>query len=725
MFLENSPFTIPHPGLRKTDLMVFSQELEKIIIATVPTSKKAHIISKEEIASMEEGEANPRRKGQLNKIFSQKLPIWLKPDKLLLPLESVDSTDLAILAEGVDEVVIDKGSKEWLEETCSSILQQFFRVRNGFLEPSTSLCNISALKSYLPGLAFQEGFHILLVESLSPARSIKEAYRHTVETGRLLEEFNRFSFPLFHLGMSVFCFVVERRDKDMIKSMCHSLTNFARNGGLRRIRIGFTSFEHDRHQNQSSHRLAETLIDEAWKALHHAGRRGPYSFCDFQLLIKPELFELKAVNRSALGKLSYRWKDFSTFSLIYLKPDFLDRKLLDPHLTDLLRNELVVADEEGYFILRRGKTAANSEKWASSLINKVTKTQGERYSFSAGISSYPFQEYSKPEIARNCMKALLHATFLGPGSSVVFDSLSLNVSGDAYFSESDLSAAVKEYRKGLELAPRDVNLLNSLGVTYALMNMTEMAFDAFNQVLDIEPDNFMALFNKGLGEKKLKEYGEAVKSFTRARSVADRDDDDERASFGELQFQLGVCQFRIGDYRECIKELKKWYKSKKGKSGSERCLRYIGISYFHLEQFRDSAKWLQRALVTNQADGEALSMLGTVYLNTGEGDDIALNLCQRSVELEPDNEEYRIRYAHALAVSNRYDQALEIISSCTRSSKFRVRGWLETARIHLMKGDWHKSERNLQKIFSHKEAAEPHLDEAKELQTSLAEKRLR
>ena len=725
MFLENSPFTTPYPGLRKTDLMVFSQKLEKITLATVPTSKKAVIVSKDDIASMGKGEAPPWRKGQLEKIFSQKSPVWLQPDKLLVPLDCIDSSDLAIMVEGVDEVIIDKGSKEWQEDICLSILQQFLEVRNDFLEPATSLCNINSLKNYLPGLVHQEDLHLLLVESLSPARSIKDAYRHTVATGRLLEEFNRFSFPLFHVGKSLFCFVIGRGDKDKIKSMCHSLTNFARNGGLKRIHIGFSSLSHDRHQNLSSPRIAEILIDEAWKALHYAGRRGPYSFCDFQLLTNPELFELKAVDRSTLGKLSYRWKDYSKFSLIYLHPDFLERKMLDPHLTDLLKNELVVEDEEGYFIIRKNKTAANSAKWVSSLIKKVASVQGERHSLSAGISTYPFFGCTKPEIARNCMKALLHGTYLGPGSSVVFDNLSLNVSGDAYFSESDLSAAVREYRKGLELAPRDINLLNSLGVTYALMNMTELAFDAFKQVLAIEPNNFMALFNKGLGEKKLKDYEEAVKSFTRALNTFDSKDDDERASFGELQFQLGVCHFGIGNYRECIKQLKKWYKPRKGESGSERCFSYIGSSYFHLEQFKDSAKWLQRALVTNQSDGEALSMLGTVYLQTGEGDDIALNLCQKSVEMEPDNGEYKIRYAHALAVSRQYDQALEILASCTRSRKLRIEGWLEIARINMMRGDLQGCGRYLQKIFSSKETAPDHLAQAKELQATLVEKQLR
>ncbi len=723
MYLEHSPYNSPYPGLRKTDLIVFGNALEEIILSTIPTSKKITLVSKENLTTIKETLSTTRRTRELERAFNQNTPVWLKPDKLLLPLDCVDSGELAILVDGIDELVMEKGSKQWLKETCSAITEQFLETRNTFLEPLTSLASANSIKDYLKRIALQGDLHLVLAESLSPARSVKESFRHTAESGRLLQEFNRFSFPLFHLGQSVFCLVIGRREKAFVKSLCHSLTNFARNAGLRRIHIGFSSYNEERHRSEPPDRLAGILIDEAWKALQQAGRRGPYSFCDYQLQVNPELFPLRTISRATVRKLSYRWRDFSTFSLVYMKPDFVDRKTLDPLMKAHLDREIVVVDEDGYFIMRPGKKAASTEKWASILIGKVTEDQGERFSLSAGISSYPFRDYKKPEIARNCMKALLHGTFFGPGSSVIFDSLSLNVSGDAYFGESDLSAAVKEYRKGLELDPHDVNLLNSLGVAYALMNMTSAAFDAFNQVLEIEPHNFMALFNKGLGEKKLQVYGQAVNSFTRALKVFNSADEEEAGFLGELQFQLGVCQFRIGKYRECIEELKKWHDAKVGEQGATRCYRYIGISYFHLGELKDSAIWLQRALVANQADGEALSLLGTVYLKTGEGDDIALNLCAKSVELEPENTEYRIRYAQALAAADKFDQALDILFTCARSRKFKMSGWLEIARIYKWQGEWRLCERYLQKIFRSAHADSSILEQATELQTYLAERR--
>ncbi len=723
MILEKSPFLATTPNLKKSDLMVFGHKLEQIILETIPTSKKVVFVSREDLKSLECELSENKKRQVLDKAFNKNIPVWWKPDKLLLPIDCADNSNLVILVDGIDNLLFENASSQWLQETHSSIFRQFYEARRDFIEPLTSLGTVNSLDNYLKRVVPEEKLHLVLVESLPPAKSVRDAFLYIADTGRILEEFNRFSFPLFHLGQGVFCYVIARGDKDFIKSLSHSLLDVARNRGLRRIRIGFSSYSQERHQHAASGRLAQILIDEAWKALQWAGRRGPYAFCDYQLLVNPELFPLKVIGGSTAGKLSYRWKDIKKFSLAYLRPDFHDRKTLDEVMTKLLDKEIVVADDQGYFVLRPWKSAGNTEKWASSLIKEIIKAEGERYSFSAGISSYPFSAYKRPEIARNCMKALLHGTFFGPGSCVVFDSLSLNVSGDAYFGESDLWGAVREYRKGLELAPHDVNLLNSLGVAYALMNMSGKALEAFNEVLDIDPTNFMALYNRGLGEKKQKNYSQAVKSFTQALEVFNRADEEEAASISELQFQLGVCHYCIGEYRQCVKVMKKWYAAKKNERGAERCLRFIGLSYYHLGDFKQSATWLQRALVANQSDSEALSLLGTVYLKTGEGDEIACKLCQRSVELEPENTEYKIRYAHSLAVLKKTDEALDLLRACTRYRNFRADAWLEIARIHWSNGDIRSCDRYLKMVFSAKRAAPALLDKAKKLQASIAGKR--
>lgn len=723
MFVENAPFSQPAPYFKKADVTVFFETLTTIVLDLVPTSQNVRIISPEGFGALTSDLSDGEKTQLRRKVFNHKVPARLGPDKLLLPFNKLDDEDYAILVEGVDTMVLERSSEKWLKEISSAIFEKFAEARNFYLDPLTSLLNINCFHDYLGRVCGDQAVHLMLVESLPPAKSVRDTFAHLAETARLLDTFNRFAFPLFTLGQSVFAYVVPGRDKEFIKSLCLSLTNFARNSGLRRIRIGFSATVTGSPRKKSAAGIAETLIDEAWIALQKAGRRGPYAFCDYELLVNPEIFPLGSVAKSTGGKLAYRLKGLESFSLVYLKPDFNERQTCDTHIDNYLGKELLIPEAEGYFVVLPGKEVHKAKRWASSLIKKIVKEQGEQFSISAGVSCYPFHGYKKSEIAKNCLKALLHGSFFGAGSCVIFDSLSLNVSGDAYFSESDLSSAVKEYRKGLDLAPRDINLLNSLGVAYGLMNRTGKANATFNEVLDTDPNNFMALYNRGLGEKKLNRHSEAVRNFTLAIEAHNQGDTEETGAMSELQFQLGICLFQIEEYLNCVSVLEKWYGKKSNEKGSERCFRYIGMSYYHLGELKRAATWLQRGLAVNQSDGESLSLLGSIYLKTDEGNDIALKLCEKSVELEPNNPEFKIRYGHVLAACKNVSDALEIYKSCSRVKAYRTRAWLGMASVYRQEGRVGECKKYLRKIFNSGESTSQVLKQAKQIQKRLHGKR--
>ena len=102
---------------------------------------------------------------------------------------------------------------------------------------------------------------------------------------------------------------------------------------------------------------------------------------------------------------------------------------------------------------------------SASIQNKYQQWCGSDQTVALGVASWPCLDFAKSDIPGNCLKALLHSSFLGPGSMVVFDHLSFNVSGDFFFEEGDYRAAIREYQRGLRLQPFDLNLINSLGVT--------------------------------------------------------------------------------------------------------------------------------------------------------------------------------------------------------------------------------------------------------------------
>jgi predicted Zn-dependent protease len=74
--------------------------------------------------------------------------------------------------------------------------------------------------------------------------------------------------------------------------------------------------------------------------------------------------------------------------------------------------------------------------------------------------------------------------------------------------------------------------------------------------------------------------------------------------------------------------------------------------------------WLQRAHRHNEFDHNILSLLGTAVWQAREGDDIALSLCGKSVDLSPGDPLLRVRLARVQLHSGRYEQALANLSKC-------------------------------------------------------------
>jgi len=723
MVLGNAPFSGLVPGLRNIDLIVNGELLKRIVSEKIPTVKSISIAGEEEVSSAASYLSSTGLHKLRASVFNRKTPVRLDPDTIILPLEIRDREDLALLLTGLDTLMVQSVDGQWLSDIGAEIIEEFLALRSADLEPLTALYNVGRFNQFIAAQDVGEGDHLILVESLPPAQSVKDALTHVSKTARLLEEFNRFSFPLFHLGNSIFCFVINNREAAFVKSICSALTTFARNGGLRKIRAGFSSYHRKRHEKLSVDQVNTVLLDEAWEALQKAGRRGPYAFCDYELLVNPGKFPLSPSSSSSVGKIAYRVQGSDRFSLVYFKPDSVKDEHLDTIIKDCLADETVVFDPEGYFVVKHGQSAKVAKKWALSIIENVLSDHGTRCSMSAGISSYPFLDYKKSETIKNCQKALLHGSFFGPASAVIFDALSLNVSGDAYFSESDLSGAAREYRRGLELNPEDVNLLNSLGVTYALMNRTTKAQDIFDQVLAIDPENFMARFNKGLGEKKLERFQEAVASFSKALKHFDSDVDEERGVIHDLRYQLGLCLYHTGDYNQSIQVLKKYYETNKKQPGHERCFSFIGKSYYYLHKYKLAASWLQLGLNVNQFDAESLSLLGMIYLKTGEGIDIALRLCEKSVEIEPASLQFQVRYAQALEACGEVKNAAEIYSSCVRSKKTRAAAWLGMARLHMCEGESSGVDRYLKKISSLSDIDSDLLGELADIKDNLNKKK--
>ncbi|MCX5883273.1 MAG: tetratricopeptide repeat protein, partial [Deltaproteobacteria bacterium] len=134
--------------------------------------------------------------------------------------------------------------------------------------------------------------------------------------------------------------------------------------------------------------------------------------------------------------------------------------------------------------------------FAANIQNKLLEIHKETVSI--GIAVYPLAGFSRHDAVLNALKALTHAAVVGPGSVVVLDAVSLNISGDQLYQAGNLTGAVEEYRKALQLDPSNVNVLNSLGVCYGMMEMHDAAEAEFDAALLLKPDEVMVLYNLGV-----------------------------------------------------------------------------------------------------------------------------------------------------------------------------------------------------------------------------------
>ena len=265
-----------------------------------------------------------------------------------------------------------------------------------------------------------------------------------------------------------------------------------------------------------------------------------------------------------------------------------------------------------------------------------------------GIASYPVITFKKSDMIDNASKALDHAAYFGPGSAVVFDGVSLNISGDKLYENGDLQGAIDEFKRALLMDPANVNVHNSLGVCYGLQSEYESAIEAFNKVVSIDPGEYMAMFNLGLVHGLRGQPEKALEFFLNADKI--------NGGVYEIAFQCGKLCFDSGDLAKA-----KPFLERAAKLGpdSGTVYRYLGDCYAAENLTQDAISAYKKAIKHNPHDAAAMSALGCLFDDQDENPEITLMFCRESVELSPKNGLFRHRLGRLYLKQNRLDDALK------------------------------------------------------------------
>jgi tetratricopeptide (TPR) repeat protein len=279
-------------------------------------------------------------------------------------------------------------------------------------------------------------------------------------------------------------------------------------------------------------------------------------------------------------------------------------------------------------------------------IQKSLKEQTQK-TITAGIAAYPTITYQKSDILENAVKALDHATFFGPDSAVIFDGVSLNISGDKLYEKGEIQGAIEELKTALKLDPSNVNVHNSLGVCFGLLGNYEPAIEEFKTAISLEPEEYMALYNLGLVCMLTEERDQALELFLKADKI--------NGDAYEVAFQTGKLYLELGDPQKARQYLER-AAVLEPKSGA--VYRYLGDCHAGNKMPQEAIAAYRKAIKLNPQDAASMSALGCLFEAQGENPEITLMFCRESVELAPDNALFRYRLGQLYSNQNLLEEAL-------------------------------------------------------------------
>jgi tetratricopeptide (TPR) repeat protein len=271
-----------------------------------------------------------------------------------------------------------------------------------------------------------------------------------------------------------------------------------------------------------------------------------------------------------------------------------------------------------------------------------------RQTITAGVAVFPTLVYRKAEILDNARKALDHATFFGPDSAVLFDSVSLNISGDKLYEQGEVEKAVAEFKKALELDNSNVNVHNSLGVCYGLSGDYEKAAEEFDAALSLEPEEHMALYNLGLVHIMTQRPDRALDFFLKADKI--------NGDAYEIAFQTGKLYLDMGEPAKGRPFLER---AAALEPNSSAVYRYLGDCCAAVDSPQDALTAYRKAVKLNPRDAASVSALGCLFEAQGENPEITLMFCRESVELAPGNGLFRYRLGRLYFKQGRFEDALQ------------------------------------------------------------------
>lgn len=651
--------------LERNDFIRFAPEFLQAMYANIPTLESVTFldpVSPQPADSTEESDETRKIREAVQEAADIGRPV-LMPHALYLPFAVEETTVIAEL-KGLDEYLIRKVGNDWLGDLQPLLLREFLLIKRANIDSLTGLLSSLHLNESL-NVETEQLSRVLVLLSVAP-RSSNAFYARTYlnKTVSLLKGFINERFPLYYIGQSCFAMLCSDTEQNFSSEFSPLLVNFFKREACSRVHVATLDLAHFDFSPDVLNPTSKAIMKKAWAALHIASKRGPFAFCNASVLENLAAHPLAPPPKQLKRWLQQVARNCDSFSLLqFTGGDGKLQKSIQAQTGN--KGQVVTVDGDAYLFLPT-VDRKKLQKTAKKIIAVNSHEKSRKRTLNVGIAIYSAKDRAKSDMLLNCRKALCHAAFFDPGSVVICDAVSFNISGDIYYGDGDLVRAVAEYKRGLQLNAKDGNLLNSLGVCYAQMNRHKDAVHCFREACTSRDDRFMALYNLGLELQHHADKPAAIKSFSSALACPVTDNQDVARK--DISYQLSVlcCQEKL--YKKGLALLQPWYASE----GGGKALKYLGEMYGGLGNNKKAMKFLQLAMRYDEYDAEVLGLLGEIYLQENEGDDIALRFCEKAVELNPDSLHLKIRLAKAQIHCGDLAAAGKNLQGCLRNKNTRL-----------------------------------------------------
>lgn len=628
-----------------------------------------------------------------------------KQGVLVIPqsLEGGDHAFFLFVPTDIDHSLIKKLSDSWLSEFQQTLQKQILLVKESCIDPLTSLHNSRALDSFFQSAGNNDKYALFLI-NISFIRRTAAGSLHKIQ---LLSDFFAAGSQgiLFFKGQGVFSLLTGEKNRRQRTSFSHHLQRLLKREIIQKVNIACAGTD-----------KKPIVQEKLWQALKIAERRGPYGICDIAALKEMENSPFALPKAAVLRKLRSKWHGIGRFALTVLQSKTCtDKTPLKAYIAPLVTNneQLIESTVNQVFVLFPFATPITLGDRIRCIAETVRQT--EKIPLEIGGSYYPCLKFTKTDTIRNCRKAIMHGSFYGSGSVVLFDHLSLNVSGDWYFDEGDFKQAVREYSLGLELKAGDRNLLNSLGVSLSKMNRHKKAIESFQQVLEIKSDDYMALVNLGYAHQVRGDDHAAMEFFQKAFLVQSHTGKEGL----EVYQQLSRLYCQAGQYKQALPLIRLWHKEKGTQEKDFLLYRLQGEALLETGSIREAMKSLQHALQLYAHDSESMSMLGLLYIENGEGEETGNLLLEKALSINEKSADAWYRYGRALMHQKKIAAAMTAVKQCLRIQVHHIRAIILHGELLVITGNIRKASSVLQKVLVLKKALRPEKKRAEQLLAEL------